>query len=156
MNTNRYSDIEIKSTDISNPDAAKIMSELSASLFKITGNSGESSFNIQDFDNKSDIFVIAYCAQEPVGCGALRQIDKKTAEIKRVYAKHRGYNIGKEIVLHLEMSARKLGYAKIVLEARKVNSVASAFYSKLGYSVIDNYGKYKGREDAVCFSKSLY
>jgi len=36
-----------------------------------------------------------------------------------------------------------------------VNGRAVAFYERHGYRVIPNYGKYVGREDAVCIGKVL-
>jgi ribosomal protein S18 acetylase RimI-like enzyme len=53
----------------------------------------------------------------------------------------------------LEQKARALGYTELVLETRKVNTAAVAFYRKLGYVECANYGKYVGREEAVCMSK---
>jgi ribosomal protein S18 acetylase RimI-like enzyme len=42
-----------------------------------------------------------------------------------------------------------------VLETRKVNKKAVAFYLAKGYKVIENFGKYRGREEAVCFEKRI-
>jgi ribosomal protein S18 acetylase RimI-like enzyme len=55
----------------------------------------------------------------------------------------------------LEEAASALGYREITLETRRVNHKAVAFYEKHGYTVTDNYGVYIGRDDAVCFIKTL-
>jgi len=45
--------------------------------------------------------------------------------------------------------------AEVLCETRKINTVAVAFYLKSGFKRIENYGVYKGRDDAVCFQKIL-
>lgn len=91
----------------------------------------------------------------PVGCGAIRKIDADTAEIKRVYARKGRIGIGKAIVEFLEKKASSMGYKTAVLETRKINNAAVSFYSKLGYNVVPNYGKYKDSDESICISKTL-
>jgi len=145
----------IKSVEATDYDATCMMAALSSELKQITGNSGRSSFNIEDMDNDRSLFVVAYETEKPVGCGALKQIDNTTAEIKRVYAQVKGVGVGKEIVRYLEQQAILLGYQKLLLETRKANERAIAFYTKQGYNVCQNYGKYQGRSEAICFEKVL-
>jgi hypothetical protein len=42
-----------------------------------------------------------------------------------------------------------------VLETRRVNVGAVAFYKKLGYAECENFGKYKGRNEAKCLTQYL-
>ena len=147
--------MEIKQLLVTEPDARFMMEALSAELEKITGNSGKASFNTDDMNTERSLFVVAYEDGKAVGCGALRQVDLRTAEIKRIYAHIKGCGIGKEIVRFLENEAVQLGYSKLILETRKVNEHAVVFYKKLGYEVCENFGKYKGRTEDVCFCKQL-
>ena len=147
--------MEIKQLLVSEPDAMAMMEALSAELEEITGSSGKASFNANDMNTERSLFVVAYEDEKAVGCGALRQVDSNIGEIKRIYAHLKGCGIGKEIVRFLENKAVQLGYSKLILETRKVNERAVAFYKKLGYEVCDNFGKYKGRAEAICFCKQL-
>jgi ribosomal protein S18 acetylase RimI-like enzyme len=63
--------------------------------------------------------------------------------------------IGKDILSFLEEQARKLGYKKLWLETRLVNEQAVSFYINNGYLKIENYGRYVGRPEAICFEKIL-
>lgn len=63
--------------------------------------------------------------------------------------------IGKVLLAFLEASAQRLGYSEIWLETRHVNARAVKFYERNGYRVIDNYGPYIGRQEAVCLAKKL-
>lgn len=135
-------------------DALKMMEELSETLEEITGNSGKSSFNVDDISDPRAIFVLAYSdEEEPIGCGAIRPIDKSIAEVKRMYAKDKAKGVGTKILCYLEEQAQKLGYTKLWLETRLVNERAVAFYDRRGYKRIPNYGKYANRPEAVCFEK---
>ena len=148
--------ITIKEEDPNTPDAIQLMDELSDALESITGNSGRSSFNTSDIFGQRAIFVLAYNENgEAVGCGAIRPIDDKTAEVKRMYAKEKGVGIGTKVLSHLEAKAQELGYTALRLETRLINQRAVAFYENRGYYRIPNYGKYVNRPEAVCFEKRL-
>ena len=48
-----------------------------------------------------------------------------------------------------------MGYTEAVLETRRVNTHAVAFYLRCGYEAGPVYGRYAGRPEAVCFRKRL-
>ncbi|WP_400247422.1 GNAT family N-acetyltransferase [Niallia sp. JL1B1071] len=136
-------------------DAKMLMEELSQSLVSITGSSGQSSIQLENLTKPNAKFVIAYKKGMPVGCGAFRPLTPQIAEMKRMYAKYPGQQIGKTLLQHLEVSAKNAGYQKIWLETRLKNRNAVAFYQKNGYSKIANYGKYEHMPEAICFEKAL-
>ena len=122
----------------------------------ITGSSGNSSFDICDINDFRAVFVIARNERgEAVGCGAIRPLNERTAEIKRIYSRIKKAGIGKKIVGFLETEAKALGYKSVCLETRIINQNAVVFYKKLGYTVIPNYGKYHNSSEAVCFEKKI-
>lgn len=148
--------MKIIEKDPHSQDASAMMEELSETLMKITGDSGKSSFNAQDISNARAMFVVAYSDEgDPIGCGAIRPIDENTGEVKRMYAKSKAKGIGTAILSYLEGQAQKLGYSNLWLETRLINKRAVAFYERRGYHRIANYGRYAGREEAVCFEKAL-
>ncbi|MFT8312985.1 MAG: GNAT family N-acetyltransferase [Clostridium sp.] len=138
------------------PEAQELMDELSEALEAITGDSGRNSFNTNDVCAPRAIFVIAYDEDgRAIGCGAIRPINDKIAEVKRIYAKTKGIGIGTKILYYLEKQARKLNYSTLWLETRLINQSAVAFYEKRGYHSIRNYGKYVNNPKAVCFEKYI-
>ena len=144
----------IESIDPRHKDAARLLDELSEILKEITGASGRASFNSDDIDHEKAEFLLARDKKgEPIGCGGFRPIDKTTAEIKRMYSKVPG--LGKMILLDLENRAALLGFSRLILETRKINQKAVSFYLANGYFIIENFGKYKDRPEAVCFEKRL-
>lgn len=147
--------IYIASVDPNDYKVQGIIEELSAHLLLRFGSDGKNSFTGWQSDNPDFVFVIAKINNEIVGCGAIRPIDKNTAEVKRMYSKLPRKKIGQTILASLEEKAKAIGYTNLVLETRINNNEAVQFYQKQGYSQIPNYGKYIGRPEAVCFGKSL-
>ena len=128
---------------------------MSDELFQITGNDGRSSFSNEDIQEARSVFIIALVEDEAVGCGGLRQISHDICEIKRMYAKYRGQGIGKELLSALENRAREFGYKEIWLETRRINENAVNFYLQQEYQARENYGKYIGKDEAICFEKII-
>ena len=147
--------VTIKNCSPSDPDGKQLLDELSSQLFEITGNDGRHSFAEDDVLLPGSIFKIAHMGDEPVGCGAIRPISDEICEIKRMYARYAGKGIGARILQALEVFANDYGYKEIWLETRKVNQGAVNFYLNHGYVVRENYGKYQGRDEAICFEKHI-
>ena len=125
------------------------MEELSAVLAGITGSSGKASFAAGD---AGLLFVVARAEDGALlGCGAVRPLSEGVGEIKRMYARPGTRGVGAAVLASLEGA----GYAELWLETRKVNTRAVAFYLKHGYAVMPNYGQYVGRDEAICFRKTL-
>ena len=137
-------------------ELAKMMEDLSSELEIITGSSGKNSFSIEDVSVPRAICLIAKdSCGTAVGCVALRPMTTNVAEIKRMYAKKNDIRLGKQILSFLEQAAKDLDYKFIRLETRLVNKRAVEFYKRNDYYKISNYGKYKERQDVICFEKKL-
>jgi len=140
--------------DPAQPDAAGLLAGLSVALKAITGNSGEGSFDAADVRGAGALFLVGYAADgAPVACGGYRPLDGGVAEVKRVFAARKG--AGMPLLAALQARAAADGYARLVCETRRVNTVAVVFYLRAGWAVCENYGKYAGRPEAVCFEKWL-
>ena len=101
--------------------------------------------------------LVLYENNNPVACGALKEFNKDSMEVKRMYTlpKFRGQGFANKILFKLEKWAKELGYKKCVLETGKRQPEAIKLYSKNGYKTIPNYGQYIGVENSVCFEKLL-
>ncbi|MCL9672131.1 GNAT family N-acetyltransferase [Citrobacter sp. MNAZ 1397] len=148
--------IQIEKADPLSTDSQALIEKLSSVLAQITGSSGKRSFNIADLQSARAVWALARNAQGvAIGCGAIRPLTQETAELKRMYSTGREAGVGSALLRFLEEAASALGYREIALETRRINHKAVAFYKKHGYTVTDNYGAYIGRDDAVCFIKTL-
>ena len=148
-------EIIVTEAKINSPSARELISELSALLKEISGDSG--SDNFQDFEqqNPRNLFLLANYNSTPVGCVALREVDFETCELKRMYARHKG--VGKRLLEEFEARALLLGFNRIILSTRCLNAKAIAFYKRNGFEEIEPYGVYKLRtpEVSICMAKDI-
>src|SRR5262245_3630545 len=91
-----------------------------------------------------DGVVIALLDGQPIGCGCFKRFDESTAEIKRMFVRpeNRGSGAATKILCELESWSRELGYRRAILETGFKQVEAIRFYTKSGYSQIENYGQY--------------
>ena len=101
--------------------------------------------------------VVGYNDDRPSGCGCFKVFEETTVEIKRMFvtSENRGSGIAKMILQELEKWALEKGFRKAVLETGVKQYEAIAFYTKLGYQRMDNYGQYMGNSNSLCMGKDL-
>lgn len=143
-------------TTSENPDFQKLVTQLDAYLAVMDGE--EHAFYNQY--NKIDMLkhcIVIYDNDEAVACGAIKELDSKSMEVKRMFTlpEKRGKGLASRILHKLETWAKELGYEKTILETGKRQTEAVALYNKCGYKVIPNYGQYIGVDNSVCFEKVL-
>jgi GNAT superfamily N-acetyltransferase len=146
----------LKRTDSLDPDFQKLVKELDRDLAIRDGD--EHAFFAQF--NKTDAIkcvVVAYENENPVGCGAIKEYEKETMEVKRMFVlpEKRGKGIASLVLKELEKWAQELNYKKCILETGKKQPEAIQLYKKNKYTIIKNYGQYAGVESSVCFEKQL-
>jgi GNAT superfamily N-acetyltransferase len=148
--------IKIIRTNSENPDFTELVKFLDADL---TIRDGENHLFYSQFNsiNKIRYVVLAYEDEIPLGCGAIKEYDMKTMEIKRMYVspESRKKGIATKILTELEKWTYELFYGKCILETGKMQPEAIALYKKNGYTLIPNYGQYTGVENSLCFEKKL-
>jgi putative acetyltransferase len=149
--------IKLTRTDSGNPDFMALVNQLDAELAQRDGT--DHSFYAQF--NKVDTIkhvVVAYENGLPVSCGAIKEYDKDTMEVKRMFTlpESRGKGMATAVLQELEKWAAELSYQKCVLETGKKQPEAIAVYKKNGYRQIPNYGQYAGIENSVCFEKEIF
>ncbi|CAM3725824.1 GNAT family N-acetyltransferase [Flavobacterium gelidilacus] len=101
--------------------------------------------------------VVFYENEIPLGCGAFKELDSKTAELKRMFVlpEARGKQIASKILTELESWAKESGFEFCVLETSQKLESAIALYKKFGYQDIPNYGQYIGVETSMCMKKTF-
>jgi putative acetyltransferase len=148
--------IKLVRTNSGNTDFIALVKFLDADL-AIRDGEDHSFYSQFNSINKIRHAVLAYDNEIPLGCGALKEYDAHTMEIKRMYVSpsNRGKGIATGILSELEKWASELSYGKCILETGKKQPEAIGLYKKNGYKLIPNYGQYAGVENSLCFEKKL-
>lgn len=90
-----------------------------------------------------------------VGCGAFREKNNSTVEIKRMFVHHdyRKRGIASSVLTELENWASELNYETTILETGKNQPEAIALYLKSSYQITPNYPPYELISNSVCMKK---
>jgi putative acetyltransferase len=148
--------IELTRTNSTNKDFVALVKKLDQFL---AVSDGEDHAFYDQF-NKLDVIkhvIVAYHDDKPVGCGAIKEYDTSTVEVKRMFTttEARGKGVASVILAELEKWAIELSYKRAILETGIRQVEAIGLYKKNDYKVIENYGQYTGVKDSVCFEKSF-
>ncbi|MDP4147233.1 MAG: GNAT family N-acetyltransferase [Bacillota bacterium] len=148
--------LEIIKTDSKNDDFVELIKLLDDDLNERYGELQKQYNKHNKIDYIKDVVVI-YKDKVPVACGAFKEHDIDTIELKRIFvaAENRRQGLSKLIVSELEQLGRALGYKYAVLETGIKQHEAISLYKNAGYEVIENYEPYIGNANSVCMKKAL-
>lgn len=143
-------------TNSENNDFVQLVAQLDQLLADLDGRDHDF-YNQYNKIDKIKHVVVAFSGGIPVACGAIKEFDFETMEVKRMFTtdSHRGKGLATQVLAELEKWALELGYAKCILETGKRLPDAVRLYQKLGYLPIPNYGQYVAMENSICFEKKL-
>ena len=149
--------ISFRPEDPLSPVARQMVSELWAELSQRYGDDGSQPFRPEDLLGSRSCFLVIYSDQDPVGCGGLKELDRETGEVKRMYIRSaaRGQGLGRKLLSELERRARDLGYARLKLETGIPQPEAIHLYESAGYDPTPGYGTYKDDPRTRSFEKRL-
>jgi putative acetyltransferase len=104
-------------------------------------------------------FWSAWEGDELVGCGALKQLDSSTGEVKsmRTAEPHRRKGIATAMLAHIEKEAMRRGYTSLKLETGAMSEFAAgrALYERSGFVRCGPFGEYTGDPNSVFMTKTL-
>ena len=95
----------------------------------------------EDVEPPAGRWVVAYLGAKPVGCAALKRLDDRSAEIKRVYVapEARGTGVARAILARLEQIAQDVGYTRLRMDTGARQPASVALFSSSGYERIGDY-----------------
>jgi putative acetyltransferase len=105
-----------------------------------------------------DLFLVAVDPDgHALGCGALRRLDRTSAEIKRMYVTPavRGSGVATGLLRALEAAAVHRGWTTLKLETGTAQPESVRFYEREGYRSIPLFGAYRGADQSLCYARDL-
>ena len=148
--------VKLVRTNSKNTDFMLLVKQLDASL-KITDGDEHDFYNQFNSIAALKHTVVAYLENQPIGCGAFKEFNQNSVEIKRMFIlpQSRGKGIATLILKELENWAIQSGYSSCILETGIRQTEAVILYKKNLYSITSNYGQYEGLENSICFEKKI-
>lgn len=148
--------LKVLKTDSKNSDFMKLIKLLDDDLNERYGELQKQ----YDKHNKVDYInnvIIIYKDNEPVACGAFKEHNTDTIELKRIFVikENRGQGLSKLIISELEKLGISKGYKYALLETGIKQYEAINLYKNTGYEMIPNYEPYVGNRNSVCMKKIL-
>ena len=85
--------------------------------------------------------LLALYNEQPAGCVALRELDNKTCEMKRmfVYPQFHGKGVGRALAEAIIQEARAFGFSWMRLDTSIRQFEAQSLYQRLGFKKIEPY-----------------
>ena len=94
-----------------------------------------------------------------LGCGALKELDPRSGEIKsmRTDAAHRGRGVASRILEHIMEEARRRGYESLFLETGSMREfeAARSLYLRYGFERRGPFGDYVDDPNSVFMTRRL-
>lgn len=148
--------IQLERTNSDNRAFQELVKELDKDLKIRDGEEHEFFHQFNKIDMIKHV-VLAFKGNEAIACGAIKQYNDNTMEIKRMFVPlpYRGKGIASLVLQELESWCVELGFKQCILETGLKQPEAIKLYQKNKYHTIPNFGQYQGVESSVCFEKIL-
>lgn len=151
--------VTVERADIASALARSLIEALNSELSARYPEAGACHFRL-DADEVSagrGAFLVAQRGETAIGCGAVRRIEDRVGELKRMYVcpAERGRGVGRAILSALESTARDLGITRLVLETGVRQAQAIALYQGFGFGRIAPFGEYVESPLSICMAKDL-
>jgi GNAT superfamily N-acetyltransferase len=151
--------LRLRREDITSRVEGKLIAALNAELSSRYPEDGACHFRLDanEVAEGNGAFLVGYVNDEAVACGAVRRIDARTGEIKRMYVvpAHRGKRHGAVVLAALGREARRLGLSRLVLETGDRNPEAVTLYTRVGFARIPPFGEYVESPLSMCMGVDL-
>lgn len=151
--------MQIREDDLTGARIAGLLREHLDNMFEITPPESVHALDIDALRAAGITFWSAWDGGELLGCGALRELDAASGEVKsmRTVAAHRGQGIGSKILEHIVAEAGRRGYGCLKLETGALPEFAPAraLYSRYGFEPCGPFAEYRDDPNSVFMTKIL-
>jgi len=139
--------MKIEIDDLSRPAIHELLNEHLRSMYEL---SPPESVHALDLDKLRQPDITFWCAWDGailLGCGALKELDRRHGEVKsmRTPAALRRQGAGRAILAHIIEVARSRAYERLSLETGSMEAFrpAQQLYESFGFTYCEPFGDYK-------------
>lgn len=151
--------MQIREDDLTGPEITDFLREHLTEMREITPPESVHALDLTALRSPSITFWSAWLDDQLLGCGALKELDLKTGEIKsmRTARAYRGRGIGSQLLEHIIQTARQRAYDCLHLETGAMPEFdpARALYLRYGFEYRGPFGTYVADPNSVFMTKQL-
>ncbi|MBE7384692.1 MAG: GNAT family N-acetyltransferase [Leptolyngbya sp. SIO1E4] len=151
--------LQIREDDLTGPKIAYFLQEHLDEMHEITPPESIHALDLDALRSPEITFWSAWEEGELLGCGALKELDASSGEIKsmRTAKAHRGQGIASQILEHIIQEAKRRAYDSLNLEtgAMAEFAPARALYTRYGFEYRGPFAEYVDDPNSVFMTKRL-
>jgi putative acetyltransferase len=151
--------MQIREDDLTGKEITRLLQDHLDHMFEITPPESVHALDIQSLRAPDITFWSAWEATELLGCGALKELDPTSGEIKsmRTAEPHRGRGVASRILEHIIQEAKRRTYDRLYLEtgAMPEFSPARSLYLRYGFEYRGPFADYTDDPNSVFMTKKL-
>ncbi|MBD1873242.1 GNAT family N-acetyltransferase [Nodosilinea sp. FACHB-131] len=151
--------MHIREDDLTEPQIIALLREHLENMHEITPPGSVHALDLERLRAPNITFWTAWDGDDLLGCGALKELDPTSGEIKsmRTPAAHRRKGIASSILDHIIEVARQRGYTHLYLETGAFPAFAPArsLYERYGFEYRGPFGDYTNDPNSSFMQKTL-
>jgi putative acetyltransferase len=151
--------LEIRIDDLSGSEIAALLREHLENMHELSPPESVHAMDIDRLRSPDVTFWSAWDGGELLGCGALKELDGQTGEVKsmRTLGAHRRKGVASKILDTIIDEAQRRGYDRLKLEtgSEPAFAPAQALYERYGFSYCGPFGEYVEDPNSVFMTKEL-
>jgi putative acetyltransferase len=151
--------LEIREDDLTGETIAEFLREHLDNMHEISPPESVHAMGIERLRAPDITFWSAWDGEALVGCGALRELDSLSGEVKsmRTVVAYRGRGVGSRILETIIGEASRRGYERLLLETGSEQAFAPAqrLYERYGFTYRGPFAEYIEDPNSVFMEKEL-
>lgn len=151
--------MEIREDDLTGEAIANLLREHLENMHEITPPESVHALDLTALRSPDITFWTAWQGNELLGCGALKELDSTSGEVKsmRTVKAHRGKGVASKILEHIIREAKHRAYNYLHLEtgAFPEFAPARALYTRYGFEFRGPFANYTDDPNSVFMTKRL-
>ncbi|MDZ8264414.1 GNAT family N-acetyltransferase [Nostoc sp. ChiQUE01b] len=151
--------LQICSDDLTGKKIADLLQEHIENMHEMTPPESVHTLNLEALRSPDITFWTAWEGSELLGCGALKELDSRSGEIKsmRTAKAHRRKGVASKILEHIIKEAERRAYARLYLETGAIPEFAAAraLYARYGFEYRGPFADYIDDPNSVFMTLAL-
>ena len=151
--------IQIRVDDLAGREVRALLDEHLRSMHRLSPPESVHALNLADLLRPEITFWTAWSDAGLVGCGALKELDRRHGEIKsmRTVAAHRRNGVGRAMLQHIIAEARRRSYVRLSIETGSMGAFEPArrLYESFGFTYCSPFADYTDDPNSVFLTRTL-